>query len=397
MKALHPRIRITILSLLLSVIFVQAALAQEQDTLSMEQDTITKKEIRKAKKALKVEQGKPLFTPLAGPAYTPEMGFTVAGGIMISYKTNPKDSLIQRSSSPVMLGVTSTGGIFASTILSSYWFQDKLRIYGDFVYKDMPDNYYGVGYDDAFTTPESDSTTAYQRQWWWINPRILWQFKKHWFAGLIFDANSTKATEPSQGMLEDEHYQEFGPDNMNIGFGLLARYDSRDIPVNAWEGLYVDLRATFYSSAIGSDNNYQAYEFDFRKYFSVKRQGRTLAFQAMSRLGFGDMPYAEMSQLGTPFDLRGYKWGQYRENSMLFLIGEYRHTFLKKDGNLSKHGAVGWVGTGSIGADPSEFNKWLPNVGVGYRLEVQPRMNLRIDIGIGRESAGFYFNFNEAF
>jgi hypothetical protein len=82
---------------------------------------------------------------------------------------------------------------------------------------------------------------------------------------------------------------------------------------------------------------------------------------------------------------------------MLFFIGEYRHTFLKKDQSLSKHGMVGWVATGSVGEDPSQFTKWLPNVGVGYRLEVQPRMNLRIDIGIGRESAGFYFNFNEAF
>jgi hypothetical protein len=397
MKDLRTLFRTITLILILTSLSIPASLAQDPDTLSQVQDTLTKKEIRKAKKAWKVEQGKPLFTPLAGPAYTPEMGFTVAGGIMISYKTNPKDSLIQRSSSPVMLGVTSTGGIFASTILSSYWLEDKLRIYGDFVYKDMPDNYYGVGYDDAFTTPESDSTTAYQRTWWWINPRFLWQFREHWFAGLIFDANSTKVSEPSQGVLQDEHYQEFGPDNMNIGLGVLARYDSRDIPVNAWEGIYADVRATFYSSVLGSNNTYQAYEVDFRKYWSIKRPGRTIALQAMSRLGYGDMPYGEMSQLGTPFDLRGYKWGQYRENSMLFFIGEYRHTFLKKDQTLSKHGVVGWLGTGSIGKDPSEFTHWLPNVGVGYRLEVQPRMNLRIDIGIGRESAGFYFNFNEAF
>jgi hypothetical protein len=50
-----------------------------------------------------------MIMPLAGPAYTPELEFTFAGGIMISFKTNPKDSLIQRSSAPVMLGVSSTG------------------------------------------------------------------------------------------------------------------------------------------------------------------------------------------------------------------------------------------------------------------------------------------------
>ena len=82
---------------------------------------------------------------------------------------------------------------------------------------------------------------------------------------------------------------------------------------------------------------------------------------------------------------------------MIFFLGEYRHMFEKQSGDLSKHGVVAWMGTGSIGADPSQFEKWLPNFGFGYRFEVQPRMNLRVDIGIGKETSGFYFNFNEAF
>jgi hypothetical protein len=360
-------------------------------------DTLNKKETRLAKKAWKIENGRPLLTPILGPAYTPEMGFTLAGGVMLSYKTNPKDSLIPRSSSPIVFGVTTTGGIFASSILSSYWLEDKLRIYGDFVYKNIPDNYYGVGYHKGFETPKSDSTTQYNRLWWWINPRFLWQFQPHWFAGFIFDANSTKVEEPSQGVQEDEYYQHFGPDNLNVGIGFIARYDSRDIPVNPWEGILVDLRATFYSSALGSDNDYQVYQLDLRKYFQVKRPGQTLALQFKTRMGVGDMPYGEMSQVGTPYDLRGYRWGQYRDKSIIFLIGEYRHMFLKSNGALSKHGALAWVGGGSLGETPVDYHPWLPNVGIGYRFEVQPRMNLRIDIGVGRESAGFYFNFNEAF
>ena len=181
------------------------------------------------------------------------------------------------------------------------------------------------------------------------------------------------------------------------GLGLVLRYDSRDIPVNAWHGMYIDLRSTFYSSAFGGDNNYQVYQLDFRKYFQVSRLGRTLALQFKSRIGVGNIPYGEMSLLGTPFDLRGYTWGRYRDKSSIFFIGEYRHMFEKASGELSKHGMVAWMGTGSIAQDPSSFSNWLPNFGFGYRFEVQPRMNLRIDIGIGRETSGFYFNFNEAF
>jgi hypothetical protein len=360
-------------------------------------DTITKKELRKQKKQHKIDQGKLLFTPLAGPAYTPEMGFTIAGGFLLSYKTNPKDSLIQRSSSPIMFGVTSTGGFFFSSIVSSYWFQDKMRIYADIWLKDMPDHYWGVGYEKAYNQTKSDSTTAYNRLWWWLNPRILWQLKPNYFIGLNVDYNYTGVSEPSKGVAEDPDIIKYGTENMNSGFGIIARYDSRDVPVNAYTGTYFDFRSTFYSTAFGGDNNYQIYQLDFRQYFKVARPGRTVALQFKTRIGVGELPYGEMSQLGTPFDLRGYTWGRYRDKSLIFFLGEYRHMFQKQSGGLSKHGFVAWMGTGSIASDPSMFEDWLPNFGFGYRFEVQPRMNLRIDIGMGRETSGFYFNFNEAF
>jgi len=360
-------------------------------------DTITKKELRQKKKQLKIDQGKLLFSPLAGPAYTPELGFTLAGGFMLSYKMNPKDSLIQRSSSPIMFGASSTGAIFFSTIASTYWLKDKLRIYADIWFKDMPDHYWGAGYENGYTKPKSDSTTAYTRLWWWFNPRILWQVKPHYFLGLNVDYNYTGVSDPSDGVSQDPDFIKYGPENLNSGLGLILRFDSRDVPVNAWKGAYLDLRSTFYTTAFGGDNNYQVYQLDFRKYFQVSRRGKTIAVQAKSRIGVGDMPYGEMSQLGTPFDLRGYTWGRYRDKSMIFFLGEYRHMFEKQSGDLSKHGVVIWMGTGSVAPDPSMFENWLPNFGFGYRFEVQPRMNLRVDIGMGRETSGFYFNFNEAF
>lgn len=366
-------------------------------TLLAQDTVLSKKEVRKQRKQQKVLDGKPLLTPLAGPAYTPELGFTIAGGFMLSYKTNPGDSLIQRSSSPIMFGASSTGAVFFSTIVTSYWFQDRIRLNADIWFKDMPDHYWGAGYENGYSVPKSDSTTAYNRLWWWLNPRILWQFEKDFFAGINIDFNYTEASEPSLGVQDDPDYLKYGSKNLNSGIGIIFRYDSRDVPVNAWGGSYVDLRATTYTKSLGGDNGYHIYQVDARQYFNVGKKGKTVALQLKTRLGVGDVPYGEMSQLGTPFDLRGYTWGRYRDKSMLFFLGEYRHMFDKADGELSKHGVVAWMGTGSIAPDPSMFENWLPNFGFGYRFEVQPRMNLRIDIGIGRETAGFYFNFNEAF
>jgi len=55
------------------------------------------------------------------------------------------------------------------------------------------------------------------------------------------------------------------------------------------------------------------------------------------------------------------------------------------------------LAAGSVAENLGELEHWLPNAGIGYRLELQPRMNLRIDLGIGKNSSGLYFNMTEAF
>jgi hypothetical protein len=349
-----------------------------------------KKEKRKAKKQDKIAQGKMMMTPLAGPAYTPELSLSIAAGIMISFKTNRKDSLIQRSSGPIMVGASITGAYFFGTKLTTFWLEDKMRIYADINFKDMPDNYWGVGYEAGYNTEKGDSTTSYKRTWWQFYPKILWQFKKHLFIRPLIDFNYTKGREASPGVAEDPDYLKYNDKPFNSGLGLVFQYDSRDVPVNAWKGAFVELSAGFYGPYLGGDNTYQIFVVDLRKYWMIKRPGRTIAGQLKGRFGTGDVPYGEMSQPGTPFDLRGYTWGRYREESMIFAIGEYRHMFTKRNGDLSKHGVVSWLGVGTLGEKVKEFGDWLPSIGIGYRLEVQPRMNLRVDIGIGLESAGFF-------
>ena len=361
----------------------------------------TEKKVQKdSVKLEKIELGKFIASPLVVPAYTPELGGLIALGMLTSFKTNPDDDLIQRSSLPVTIGYTTTGAIVFQSILTSYWFEDKLRIYGDFWYKNMPDNYWGVGYDRGFYTPVSDTTTAFNRQWFQINPQFLYKIQGSFYAGLNVDINYTEGTDAAELVENDPYYKEYNDKPFNSGLGIILQYDSRDIPINAWEGLFANVDYTYYGSYLGGDNEYSILNLDLRHYINTGREGNTFAMQARARFGFGDIPYGEMSQLGTPWDLRGYTWGQYRDNSLAFIMAEYRYTFTKPDGSLSKSGMVGWIGGGTIfGEETYEDTniKILPNYGIGYRFELQPRMNLRIDIGLGRETMGVYFNFNEAF
>lgn len=363
----------------------------------------TKKEVRQQKKQERITSGKLIITPLAGPGYTPELQLTIGAGGIVSWRNSATNLDLPRSSMPFMMALSTTGASTLNLRPTTYWNNDKVRINGDFWYKAMPDHYWGIGYKKAYSTEKTDSTTKYFRNWFQFKTDVLFQLRSSLYAGLFIDANYTKGTDETDLIQQDENFKTFNDSPFNFGFGPEIIYDSRDVPVNAYEGMYLNAIASFYSSKLGSMNNYQQYIVDYRQYQAVNTiKGRTFAWQLKGRFTFGDVPYGEMSQLGTPMDLRGYTWGRYRDKSMVYFLAEYRHKFMKPDGTMSKSGMVTWVGSGTIFdfERSSEYNQqaqWLPNFGVGYRLEVQPRMNLRIDVGIGRETTGFYFNFNEAF
>ena len=343
-------------------------------------------------------------TPYIAPGYTPEMGGLLAAGGLFSFKTSMADTVSKRSNFPIVVSYSTTGAVTSSMILASYWKEDRLRIPVDLWFKSMPDEYYGVGYDAGRYTTPSDTTTAYDRVWFWFNPRFLFKIRGSLYAGADLDINYTRAENPGSVMLSDPTFQATGSESFNHGLGAVLQYDSRDVPTNAWHGTYFSGKALFYGPALGSDNKYQIYDFDFRHYIQLREGGgRTLAFQLRTRFGKGTVPWAELSQPGTPFDLRGYRWGRYRDKSMIYMLLEYRYMIIlkRRGGRIGPSGLVAWLGTFSIGPQARDFTKWLPNFGVGYRFEVQPRMNLRLDVGFANEVDGWepavYFNFNEAF
>jgi hypothetical protein len=120
----------------------------------------SKKEIKAEKKAAKdsvkqdkIDNGKFMISPIVIPAYTPELGGLIAAGGLMSFKNNPDDKITQRSTLPVTVALSTTGAVVFQSILTSYWMEDRLRINGQFWYKNMPDNYWGAGYENGFNTP----------------------------------------------------------------------------------------------------------------------------------------------------------------------------------------------------------------------------------------------------
>ncbi len=342
------------------------------------------------------------ITPFIAPSVSPEVGVMLVGGGLISFKLDKKSKVLQRSSIPFSFGFSTNGSSNFNVRPSLFFKNDKNRLSGDLWMKDMPDNYWGVGYDAARNPSKPDSTTSYKRNWWQVYLKYSHKFAKHIYAGVLFDYNQTKATELNPEMQNDQFVRQFGTFIRNWSVGLLFQYDSRDLTINAYNGVFFEVSSNFYSSEAFKKPTYQILIIDYRQYETIGRPGRTLAWQIKTRIANDGVPWTEMSQLGTPFDLRGYRWGRYRDKDMLFGILEYRHMFMRKtprkDGNMmSRFGFVTWLAAGTVANNFTEMTNWLPNAGIGMRIEIQKRMNARLDFGIGDDTTAFYISFNEAF
>ena len=350
----------------------------------------------------RVTLGKSKFTPFIAPVYTPEVDFMLTIGGLFTFKVYALDSILQRSSVPFSIGYSTNGSFSTNFRPYIYGRNDKWRIFGDLWLKNMPDNYWGVGYENGKIVPKSDSTTAYHRNWWQIDLNFIRMVAPNLFAGVKLDLNHTEASDLNPRMLEDEHVVRQGTVFKNSGFGAIIQYDSRDFTVNAYSGLYVNLTAAAYRGFLHGTTNYNYYLLDYRQYKQIKRPGRTIAWQVKMELNTDDVPWTDMAFLGTPFDLRGYISGRYRDKSVTLAIVEYRHMFMRKTPNKkgsykSRHGFVTWIGTGAISPVIRNSTNFLPNYGIGYRFEIQERMNARIDFGVGEDTSAFYVSFNEAF
>lgn len=342
------------------------------------------------------------YSFFAGPGASPELGFVIGTANLFTFKTNSKDSVIQRSSIAVNIAYGTVGAIVLNSRGRIFYNQDRFRIFFNTKLKIMPDHYFGIGYDAGRNTPKGETTTAYQKFYWVIQPRLMWKIDNNLFLGGIIDLNQTIASGVNPTMAADPVYIEFGDNNFNSGIGANFFYDSRDMVVNCFKGIFLNISSIFYLTQLGSDNRYVVSTLDYRQYKSLFTTRSTLAWTIKSNFGIGDIPYGEMPTLGSSHDLRGYLTGQYRDKTSIFGLIEYRYMFSREPVEqgfklLKRTGLVFWIGGGFLGDQPNDWKDFLPNAGLGLRIEIQPRMNLRFDYGFGVESMGFYLSVNEAF
>lgn len=345
---------------------------------------------------------------LGGPSYNPEASLGIGGAMLMSFRMNKNDSISQRSFIPVGFNISINGTFIAAGAGTLFFNENKFRIYVKYGFRTEPANFYGIGYDQIKEGEQlkdlygKDSVTFHKTSIQ-FNPKFVWEIIPHLYTGALVDINYAKSKDMSAFMEQNAAILKYGKKYHNIGLGALFQYDTRDDVATPYHGMLLSATGTLYGKYFGGDFNYEMVELEYRQFQQLFKRRSTLGWTAKSQIGFDNVPYTELPIFGSPFDLRGYLWGKYRDKSMAYGIVEYRHMFMSQEAFdrgafWSKFGAVAWVGTGTIGETPAKWNKWKFNYGVGLRIQLQPRKNFRLDIG--REPGqkwGVYMNMTEAF
>ena len=339
-----------------------------------------------------------VLSPLIAPISSPGRGFALAIGGLATFSTEPDDKELPRSTISLFVSAGADSSIGFDADMSSFWLDDRFRLELDLDYDDGSENYWGVGYELGREIEKDEDVTEYQRVAYELPVIASWRVGSSLFAGINFDLIKMEVDERSPTMESDPDFLAFGDEILSVGAGVQLTFDSRDETGDAYSGRYFNAQGTWYRDSLGSDQDFEIFVLDYRQYQQVRRPGRTLAWQVFARQAEGDVPWTRMSTVGSSHDLRGYTRGRFRSKAAAWALVEYRHMTNKELWKLGRQGFAVWTGLGFIGRDFGDFSGHeLPNFGVGYRLGLQPRRSLRLDLGWGYDEIGFYLNLTEAF
>lgn len=322
---------------------------------------------------------------LPGPFVNPEqgLGFGVAAvGLYAPYdwvETTPFSTVAVKS-------YVSTSGSYGLGVENrTYLRGDTLRILADGWISHAPGYYWGVG---RLAAEEAGNKTKQQAQILRFTPRVSYQFLPETYATIGWDIQHYSQQESDGPLLQGAALE----NSLSSAAIVSLEYDSRDFEPNPQRGRLLSAEWAAYRRDFGSDNDYDRVTLNYRQYQRLSSCS-ILAWEVFGQAVTGDVPWYAFSELGSDKRMRGYYIGQYRDNYQLSAQVEWRHQF------NARHGMVSWMGAGNIASDADGLfeESWLPTLGVGYRFAFKPRINVRFDLGIGKDSTGFYFHINEAF
>lgn len=327
------------------------------------------------------------WSVLPGPFYTPELRLGLGMAVAGIYRVDPQDDTTQNSSVSLTGYVSTSGALGMGVNNYTFFNQDRWRLFVEGTINKVPTGFWGIGYDAAQGNEQKYINNSLR-----IHPVMMREIARQVYLGAGWDFSSLHADIDDPEKRDTFSRYDAPSSTRSSGASVSLNYDSRDVVTRPQEGHYFKAEYTWFDSSLGSDSHFTATEIQYDRYIGLNAK-TVLAFDLWGRFTRGDVPWDRLSMAGDDRRLRGYYQGRYRDNDVVSGQVEYRRKL------NWRHGYVLWLGAGALGKKVSDLDNHplLPTAGIGYRFEVKPAMNVRLDLGFGKESAGFYFQVAEAF
>ena len=286
---------------------------------------------------------------------------------------------------------TTNGSKGFETNLRSLLKADTYRLNVDLEFADTPEVFYGLGIE-----PSQDEVNEliYNHQGQNFKACGLKRVFGDTFLGLGVRYHDNEAEDFRGANISAAAVL---TDSTSVGITGHWLHDSRDHQDNPSKGWLLQFDYATFNESFASDTDFDQLEFRYSGYRPIdtflNQRTATLAWQVQGHLSEGNVPWDRLTLLGGSRQLRGYEQGRYRGHQKVLAQVELRQPL------TGRHGMVTWVGVGTLAEDISDLGeeRWLPSIGVGYRLRIKEKINLRFDVGFGRSDKGVYVSVNEVF
>jgi len=323
-----------------------------------------------------------LLVPI--PTSSPTFGTgLILGGAYFYSQTEEQKKTQPASFTGAAAGYTSNDSWAAGVMQQNYWKEDTWRFTGVAAYLDLK---------LALIPPDSENSDEKSVDWLvngsFFQGRISRKLWGNWYLGL--SARYLDITQAIELDVEE--------DGVNIesnirapGVGIHFDFDSRDMPSNAYQGRYLELKAIASHQSDSEADSYQSYHARFRSYHPL-HDSLVLAWEINGCTRGGQVPLWDTCRLG----LRGFPATDYLGKKSVYAQAELRWRFYKR------WGVVGFAGAGrmndSLGGHGED--ETIPSYGLGIRFMVleSQRINVRVDYARSdKGNEAWYLSVTEAF
>lgn len=324
--------------------------------------------------------------------YSPETSaaFGVATSYIFRTAQGREDKGKTRTSSisPVFF-YTLNKQIISSVAGDIYFKNNNYRLSGLISYVKFPQRFYGIGHTTAednyedFTSRTFDLDISFSKQ----------VTRSHNIGIQYHFATWGEVDTETAGMLDTMNIT--GVEGGTIsGVGAFLSRDTRDNTFFPLRGDFFELNAMYYGETLGSKYEYSSFKLNLRKYINLF-SSHIAALQVYIETRSGTVPFLYLPQMGGQNFMRGYYEGRFRDKNLAMIQTEYRFPI---SGRF--RGAV----FASVGNVAEKFNdmdlgnlKTAYGFGIRYLFDKKAKIYIRMDVGFGENSNGFYFGIFEAF